>query len=83
VLLKNDTVAAQKVGAVSAGKKPRALRPHKKKRGTMSERGVGAGGGVSARYYQRRRLLAVPARREGGFPYSGAGTVERFPMLYK
>lgn len=41
-------------------------------------------GGVSVetvRYYQRRRLLAVPARRAGGFRYYGAETLERLRFI--
>lgn len=41
-------------------------------------------GGVSVetvRYYQRRRLLAVPARRAGGFRHYGAEALERLRFI--
>jgi len=41
-----------------------------------------AGVGVeTVRYYQRRRLLAVPTRRAGGFRYYDAQTLERLRFI--
>lgn len=41
-----------------------------------------AGVGVeTVRYYQRRRLLAVPARRAGGFRYYGTETLQRLRFI--
>ena len=46
--------------------------------------GLAREGGVSVetvRYYQRRRLLAVPMKRTGGFRHYGTETLERLRFI--